>query len=168
MAFTSGNSTLDTSNPRTFLPAACFAACCMLSISSFPNFPMSLFPFARHSSLQDRRQLSNDLLFFRREVLLTRLHVDHQQIERAGATMIKVDHPCAAAFAASGPRPSDLSHTARFGDQVPFFGIPRDEIDEGLPFGVVPDILGLADEQRRFRHGDESSCHARSIRHWRP
>ncbi|MFZ2157121.1 MAG: hypothetical protein WAV72_13515, partial [Bradyrhizobium sp.] len=29
-------------NPRTFLPAACFAACCMLSISSFPNLPMML------------------------------------------------------------------------------------------------------------------------------
>jgi hypothetical protein len=46
---------------------------------------MFLVPFfVRHSTFQDRRQLPNGLLFFRREILLTRLRVDHQQIERAG------------------------------------------------------------------------------------
>jgi hypothetical protein len=65
-------------------------------------------PSFRRSTFQDRHQLSNGLLFFRREVLLTRLRVDHQQIERAVATVVKVNHPRAAAFAASGPRPSDL------------------------------------------------------------
>jgi hypothetical protein len=103
----------------------------------------------RHSTFQDRRQLSNRFLFFRREILLTRLGVDHQQIERAGGAVVKVNYPLkvnyprAAALAAAGPRPSDLPHTASFGDQVPRFGIPRDEINRSLPLGVVPDFPGL-------------------------
>jgi hypothetical protein len=44
LAFTSGNSTLDARNPRTFFPAACLAACCMLSISPLPNFPHVFVP----------------------------------------------------------------------------------------------------------------------------
>src|ERR1700732_652903 len=82
--------------------------------------------------------------------------------------MIKIDHPRAAAFTASGPHPSDLPHTACFRDQVPLFGIPCDELNEGFPLGVVPDVAGLTDEERHFRHGDESSCHSGNIRHWRP
>jgi hypothetical protein len=76
----------------------------MLSISSFPNFPTLFLPF-RHSTVQDRGQLSSGLLFFRREVLLARLRVDHQQIERVVAAMVKVDNASAAAFTASGAAP---------------------------------------------------------------
>jgi hypothetical protein len=60
--------------------------------------------------------------------------------------MVKIDHPRATAFAASGPRPSNFPYTARFGNEVPFFGIARDEINERLALGVVPYILGLTTE----------------------
>jgi hypothetical protein len=43
---------------------------------------MPVLSSARHSTFQDRCQLPNGLLFFRREVFLTRLGVDHQQVER--------------------------------------------------------------------------------------
>lgn len=82
--------------------------------------------------------------------------------------MIKIGHPRTATFPASGSRLSDLSYAARFGNHVPFFRIARDEFNEGLSPGIIPDILGLAAEQRRFRYGDESSCHRRTIRQWRP
>jgi hypothetical protein len=58
--------------------------------------------------------------------------------------MTKVDHPRAAAFSASGPCPPNLPHAASFRNHVPFFGIPRDELNECLPPRVVPDILDLA------------------------
>jgi hypothetical protein len=64
--------------------------------------------------------------------------------------MVEIDHPRAAAFAASGPRPSDLPHTAGFGDQISLVRIARDEINERLQFGSVPDFPGLPAEQRRF------------------
>src|SRR5438105_506521 len=63
IAFTSGIATFVTRMPRTLRPPACFAACCMLSISSRPNllifFFVSCDPVA---TFEDRRQLAHRLL----------------------------------------------------------------------------------------------------------
>ena len=103
-------------------------------------------------------QLSNDLLFFRREVLLTHLRVDHQQVQRTVAAMIKVDQPRTATFPASGPHPSDLPHPGRFPGSGRLGKIARDKVDEAFRVRRRPQTGGLtAEEPTLFRHSDKSS-----------
>src|SRR5260221_8649398 len=75
MAFTSGSSTLDTRKPRTFLPAACLAACCMLSISSFPNFPMPKPPPLRERQCWNVLDLLSELQFGLMQIV-SLLHIE--------------------------------------------------------------------------------------------
>src|SRR4051812_38119823 len=84
IAFTSGISTFVTRMPRTLPPAACFAACSMLSISSLPNLPIVLFlSSVLASTLQYGGQLAHGPLFIGGQIFLPGLRIDHQQIERA-------------------------------------------------------------------------------------
>src|SRR5580692_4238762 len=158
IALTSGILTFVTRTPATLRPRAWAAACFMLSISSFPNLLMGS-RLVLPPPLEDARQSSHHPFLVRRQIFAPRLGVDHQEIQGPLPVMVEVDDPYAAALAASFLDPSDLAHAARIRDEGPDLGISRNEIDELLALRFVPDLLRLANEERRLRNRDQPGSH---------
>src|SRR5713226_4172361 len=52
-------------------------------------------------------------------------------------------------------------------DNVASLGIPSDEINEGFPLVIPPNIVSLPQEALRLGDGNGGGPHLRSVRHWR-